>query len=53
MSLFILAVGLWPKIPLNIAGNLIDPAISDPIPIKEAPDPNRAPYKIFFYYNIF
>lgn len=36
-------VGLCPKIPLNIAGTLIDPAISDPIPNRDAPAPIKAP----------
>ena len=36
-------VGLCPKTPLNIAGSLTDPAISDPIPNTDAPAPNKAP----------
>lgn len=34
--------GLCPNIPLNIAGILIDPAISDAIPQTDAPLPTNA-----------
>jgi hypothetical protein len=35
-------VGLWPKIPLKKAGILIDPPMSDPIPIGDPPALNKA-----------
>jgi hypothetical protein len=34
-------VGLWPKIPLKKAGIMMDPPISDPIPIGEPPALNK------------
>lgn len=40
-----LGVGLWPNIPLNIGGNLSDPAISEPTPIIEAAEAINAAWK--------
>lgn len=48
------AVGLWPKIPLNIAGTRIDPAMSEPTPNNDAPAPISAPFKVkLIQFNIF
>lgn len=38
----ILAVGLWENIPVKLAGNLNDPAMSVPNPIIDAPLPSNA-----------
>lgn len=35
--------GLWPKTPFKKAGTLIEPPMSEPIPIMEAPAPSNAP----------
>lgn len=37
-------VGLYPKMPFKNAGTLIEPAMSEPIPITEAPAPSNAPF---------
>lgn len=42
-NIIVLAVGLCPKMPLYSDGMRIDPAISEPIPITEAPAPSKAP----------
>jgi len=47
-------VGLCPKMPFKKAGSLIEPAMSEPIPITEAPAPSNAPsnenlFKYFFF----
>lgn len=41
--LIIPAVGLCPKIPLNNPGTRILPAISEPRPNSDAPEPISAP----------
>jgi len=45
---------LCPKTPFKKAGTLIEPAMSEPIPITEAPAPSNAPlnknlFKYFFF----
>lgn len=41
-------VGLCPKIPFHMAGIRIEPAMSEPTPKTDAPEPIRAPYIRFF-----
>lgn len=38
-------VGLWPKIPLYIAGRRTEPATSEPTPITDAPEAISAAFK--------
>jgi len=38
----LLGVGLWPKMPQNIAGSLTEPPISEAKLRIEAPEPRRA-----------
>lgn len=38
-------VGLWPKIPLYIAGTRIEPPKSEAIPITDAPEATSAAFK--------
>lgn len=40
-------MGLWPKIPQKRDGILMEPAISEPSPMSDAPAPSNAAYKMY------